>query len=89
MASSDTTSAELGAPGASCPSRSHGVPFALMGAFKQGRTGTSMMLHQIPQRRCRHQWSPWRRAGIFDSTERRDCARCKRIETRKPRAKPH
>jgi hypothetical protein len=58
-----------------------------MGAFKRGRTGTSMTVHQIPRRPCRHQWSPWRKAGIFDSTERRDCARCKRIETRKPRAK--
>ena len=32
--------------------------------------------------KCKHVWSSWCRAGVLDSTERRDCKLCKRIETR-------
>jgi hypothetical protein len=55
---------------------------------RRGTTGTSMTVHRIPRHPCKHQWTPWHRAGIFDSTERRDCDRCKKIETRKPRVDP-
>ena len=34
----------------------------------------------------RHNWSPWRRAGILDATQRRDCNDCRRIQTRRPPA---
>jgi hypothetical protein len=34
---------------------------------------------------CRHRWSPWRRAGIFDPTEVSKCERCG--ATRAPKAR--
>jgi len=32
---------------------------------------------------CRHQWGPWRQAAVSDDW--RQCSRCHRVETRKPR----
>jgi hypothetical protein len=32
----------------------------------------------------RHQWGPWTRAGIFDSTEIRRCRECLATKSRKP-----
>ena len=54
----------------------------------RGTTGTPMTTRRIKRPACRHQWTEWKRAGILDSTERRDCKLCKRIQTRKPNAKP-
>jgi hypothetical protein len=32
---------------------------------------------------CRHHaWTEWYQTGMFDSTWRRDCKRCRRIQTR-------
>lgn len=39
---------------------------------------------QRPSRPCRrHQWSAWRRAGIFDPTEVSRCSRCPATKTRR------
>jgi hypothetical protein len=52
----------------------------------KGQTGTPMGGAVVRVGvKCKHQWSPWARAGILDPTERRDCKKCKRIQTRKPR----
>jgi hypothetical protein len=53
----------------------------------KGRVGTSMSLVKGSAPRCKHRWTPWARAGMFDSTQRRDCLKCRRIQTRKPKKK--
>ena len=51
---------------------------------QRGKTETPMTTHRVKRPSCKHQWTPWRRAGILDRTERRDCKLRKRIQTRKP-----
>lgn len=55
-----------------------------MGA--KGRVGSAMTVHTVRGPKCKHRWTAWRRAGILDSTMRRDCRACGRIQTKK--AKP-
>jgi hypothetical protein len=54
---------------------------------RRGTTGTPMTTRRIKRPACKHKWTEWRRTGMLDSTERRDCKLCKRIQTRKPKAK--
>ena len=50
---------------------------------RRGRVGTSMTTFRVSRSQCKHVWSPWKKAGILDATERRECSKCKRIQTRK------
>ena len=34
--------------------------------------------------KCRRVWTPYKGAGVFDSTPRRVCLRCGRIQTKSP-----
>jgi hypothetical protein len=52
---------------------------------RRGRIGTSMTTHRINRAKCQHTWTEWKRAGILDATERRECTKWKRIQTRKPK----
>jgi hypothetical protein len=59
-------------------------------AARKGTMGTAMAQPQRVRGICgrgKHRWTPWKRTGIFDPTERRDCLRCRRIQTRQPKAK--
>jgi hypothetical protein len=51
------------------------------------KTGTPTNLVRRPYRH-RHRWGPWFKAGMFDSTMRRDCLakKCNHIQTRRPTA---
>jgi len=53
---------------------------------KKGRLGTASSIHSLPK--CWHDWTAWRRAGIFDPTWRRECHRCGRIQLRKSGERP-
>lgn len=51
---------------------------------KRGHIGTSMGgIVRVRRPKCPHKWTPWAKAGIFDSTMRRDCLKCKRIQTKR------
>jgi hypothetical protein len=52
----------------------------------KGRLGTAASIYKMPK--CKHRWSRFERAGIFDPTLRRKCVRCGRIQTRKPKRQP-
>jgi hypothetical protein len=32
---------------------------------------------------CRHEWTPWSRSGVFDSTEIRNCRKCPYVQKRR------
>jgi hypothetical protein len=53
--------------------------------FDTGRAPARPPRRKRPIDTCRHQWSPWRRAGVFDSTEIRTCRYCAATRTRAPR----
>jgi len=48
---------------------------------RSGRTGTPVVAHRVSPRH-QHAWSEWAQAGISDTTQRRDCRECGRIQTR-------
>jgi len=43
-----------------------------------------MTVVRVARPPCRHRWTPWHQAGYFDTTLRRDCTKCKLIQTKRP-----
>ena len=62
--------------------RRHWEPCSL----PKGGTGACTVVRLLGvDRHSRHQWSPWRRAGIFGPTEIRTCQHCAATRTRRDR----
>ena len=43
-----------------------------------------MTAFRVKKATCQHDWTPGDEPGFLDKTERRDCRKCKRIQTREP-----
>jgi hypothetical protein len=39
---------------------------------RKGQTGTPMTTFRVTRAACKHDWTPLRRSGLLDKTERRD-----------------